>query len=238
MTDIVFMGPPGVGKGTQAVVLAERAGLTHLASGDLLRANIRDETELGRLAKAYVDAGDLVPDDLVVDMVLDRMLDAGATLLDGFPRTAAQAVELDRRLARARRRIDVAVLLTAPRPTLIRRIVGRRSCRHCPAQYNTYYSPSLVEGSCDACGGELVTRSDDNTATAQLRLDVYDFATRPLVEHYRAAGVLREIDGTGAPVEVTARIAAALATTLSPTTAATNAATTGATTADTAGGSP
>jgi len=211
MTDIVFMGPPGVGKGTQAVVLAERAGLIHLASGDLLRANIRDQTELGLLAKSYVDSGGLVPDELVVDMVLDRMLDAVATLLDGFPRTVAQAVELDRRFALAHRRIDAAVLLTAPRPTLIRRIVGRRSCRQCRAQINIYHSPSRVEGICDVCGGKLMTRSDDNTATAQLRLDVYDDQTRPLVEHYRAAGVLREVEGTGEPAEVGSRIVAALA---------------------------
>ncbi|MGI5129956.1 adenylate kinase [Pseudonocardia sp. CA-107938] len=210
MTDIVLIGPPGVGKGTQALVLADRAGLTHLASGDLLRASIRDETVLGLLAKTYVDSGRLVPDELVVDMMVDRMLSAGDTLLDGFPRTVAQAEELEERLGRVRRRIDAAVLLTAPRLTLIRRIVGRRSCRACQAQYNTYFAPSRVEGICDACGGELVTRSDDNATTAQLRLEVYDNQTAPLVEHYRAAGVLREIDGTGDPDEVAGRIAASL----------------------------
>lgn len=212
MTDIVLMGPPGVGKGTQAVVLADRAGLIHLASGDLLRSNIRDGTELGLQAKAFVDSGGLVPDGVVVDMVLDRMLDAVDVLLDGFPRTIAQAVELDGRLAEVGRRIDAVVLLTAPRETLVKRIVGRRSCRLCPAQYNVYFSPSSIEGECDTCGGPLITRSDDNAETAQHRLDVYDRQTRPLVEHYRAAGVLHEVQGVGEPDAVAEHIADVLVT--------------------------
>ena len=219
MTDIVLMGPPGVGKGTQAVMLAERAGLTHLASGDLLRANIRDDTALGSQAKAFVDSGRLVPDSLVVDMVIGRMLAVGDVLLDGFPRTVPQAVELDRRLAAAGRRIDGVVLLTAPEETVVRRIVGRRSCRLCAAQYNVHFSPSRAPDVCDACGGPLVTRTDDDVETARLRLDVYERQTQPLVRHYRAGGVLHEVDGSGEPAVVAEEIAGVLADQL-PTAAA------------------
>jgi adenylate kinase len=211
--DIVLMGPPGVGKGTQAAVLADRIGLTHLASGDLFRLNIRDETELGLMAKAFVDRGELVPDRIVIDMVLDRMLGsdgAGGTLLDGFPRTLAQARELSERLAPTRRDIDAVVLLTAPRQTLLRRIVGRQTCRLCQSPYNIFFSPTRVEAVCDLCGGDLHTRSDDNMETARHRLDVYEQQTRPLADYYRQSSVLLDVDGTGEPHEVADRISAAL----------------------------
>jgi len=214
--DIVLMGPPGVGKGTQAAVLAERTGLTHTASGDLLRMNIRDETELGLMARAFVDRGELVPDRIVIDMVLDRMLGpdgAGGTLLDGFPRTLAQARELSERLASTgppRRDIDAVVLLTAPRQTLLRRIVGRQTCRLCQAPYNIFFSPTRAEAVCDLCGGDLHTRSDDNMETARHRLDVYEQQTRPLADHYRETSAVLEVDGAGEPDEVADRISSAL----------------------------
>jgi len=214
--DIVLMGPPGVGKGTQAVMLADRTGLSHLASGDLFRMNIRDETELGLMAKAFVDRGELVPDRIVIDMVLDRLLGPegiGGTLLDGFPRTLAQARELSARLASAdggRRGIDAVVLLTAPRQTLLRRIVGRQTCRICQSPFNIFYSPTRVEAACDVCGGDLHTRSDDNMETARHRLDVYDQQTQPLADFYGAAGVLLEVDGTGEPNEVADHISSVL----------------------------
>lgn len=217
------MGPPGVGKGTQAVVLAERTGLTHLASGDLFRVHIRDETELGLMAKAFVDRGELVPDRIVIDMVLDRMLGpdaAGGTLLDGFPRTVPQARELSAQLASSGgdppRRIDAVVLLTAPRQTLLRRIIGRQTCRICQSPYNIFFSPTRVEAVCDLCGGDLHTRSDDNMETARHRLDVYEQQTRPLADFYRETGAVLEVDGAGEPAEVAERVTAALDANLAP----------------------
>jgi len=207
------MGPPGVGKGTQAAALAERAGLTHVASGDLFRLNIRDETELGLLARAFVDRGELVPDRIVTDMVIEKVLSldgATGTVLDGFPRTLQQARELPSRLTAAGRRVDRVVLLTAPRQTLLRRIVGRQTCRICQAAYNVFYLPSRQEAVCDLCGGDLHTRSDDNMETARHRLDVYEQQTRPLADFYRDAGVLLEIDGTGEPDEVAQRMVTTL----------------------------
>jgi adenylate kinase len=218
--DIVLMGPPGVGKGTQAVMLAARAGLTHVASGDLFRMNIRDGTELGLMAKAFVDRGELVPDRIVIDMVLDRMLGpdgADGTLLDGFPRTLAQARKLSARLAASGpppRRIGAVVLLTAPRQTLLRRIVGRQTCRICQFPYNIFYSPSRVEAICDLCGGDLYTRSDDNMETARHRLDVYEQQTRPVADYYRDRSAVLEVDGAGEPDEVADRICAVLDTRL------------------------
>ena len=214
--DIVLMGPPGVGKGTQAAMLAVRTGLTHVASGDLFRMHIRDETELGLMAKAFVDRGELVPDRVVIDMVLDRMLGpdgADGMLLDGFPRTLAQARKLSASLAASGpppRSIDAVVLLTAPRQTLLRRIVGRQTCRICQYPYNIFYSPSRVEAVCDLCGGDLHTRSDDNMETARHRLDVYDEQTRPVADYYRDTSVVLEVDAAGEPDEVADRICALL----------------------------
>ena len=208
--DIVLMGPPGVGKGTQGVVLAEHAGLTHVASGDLFRAHIRDETELGLLAKTFVERGELVPDRIVTDMVLDRVLVRSGTVLDGFPRTLHQAQDLPGRLSTAGRRIDAAVLLTAPRQTLLRRIAGRQTCRICQTAFNVFYQPPRQEALCDLCGGALHTRADDNMETARHRLDVYEQQTRPIAEYYRSEGLLLEVDGLGDPGEVFSRLVDAL----------------------------
>jgi adenylate kinase len=208
--DIVLMGPPGVGKGTQGVVLAEHAGLTHVASGDLFRAHIRDETELGLLAKTFVERGELVPDRIVTDMVLDRVLACGGTVLDGFPRTLPQAQDLPSRLSAAGRRIDAAVLLTAPRQTLLRRIAGRQTCRICQTAFNVFYQPPRQEALCDLCGGALHTRTDDNMETARHRLDVYEQQTRPIAEYYRTKGLLLEVDGLGDPDVVFSRLVDAL----------------------------
>jgi adenylate kinase len=210
--DIVLMGPPGVGKGTQGVVLAEHAGLTHVASGDLFRAHIRDETELGLLAKTFVERGELVPDRIVTDMVLDRVLspECDGTVLDGFPRTLHQAQDLPGRLSAAGRRIDAAVLLTAPRQTLLRRIAGRQTCRICQTAFNVFYQPPRQEALCDLCGGALHTRADDNMETARHRLDVYEQQTRPIAEYYRTEGLLLEVDGLGDPGVVFSRLVDAL----------------------------
>ena len=208
--DLLLIGPPGVGKGTQAALLAARAGLTHLASGDLFRANIQAATPLGVRAKAFVERGELVPDDLVSAMVLDSVLAHDAVLLDGFPRTLGQARELDERLAGVGRRVDSALLLTAPRRDLLRRIVGRQACAVCHAPYNTYFQPSRVDHVCDLCGTPLSRRADDTVETAEHRLAVYERQTRPLADYYTQRGVLRAVDGAGDPSDVADRIAAAL----------------------------
>lgn len=202
------MGPPGVGKGTQALALAEQFGLVHLASGDLFREHIRSRTALGVQARSFVDRGGLVPDELVTDMVLDRMLapDVSGALLDGYPRTLGQARQLPARLVPHGRRIDAAVLLTAPAETLLRRIVGRQACPICGESSNEYFQPTRMDGLCDVCGGAVASRTDDDLETARHRLGVYDEQTRPLAGFYRSAGVLVSIDGTGDPDEVGRRI--------------------------------
>ena len=211
--DLILMGPPGVGKGTQALGLADRLGLVHLASGDLFRQHIGNRTQLGVTAKTYVDRGALVPDGLVTDMVLDRMLapDVGGALLDGYPRTLGQARDLPGRLAPSGRRIDAVVLLTAPAPMLLRRIVGRQACPICGEASNEYFQPTRIDGQCDVCGGAVATRTDDNLDTARHRLEIYDEQTRPLADFYRSARVLVEVDGSGDPDDVGHRISAALA---------------------------
>ncbi len=211
--NLLLIGPPGAGKGTQAAVLESRLGLTHVASGDLFRHHMRNSTELGRTARAYVDKGELVPDELVISMILDRLDDpdcAAGVIFDGFPRTRDQATAL---LADLRRRddgIDAVVALTAPRELLLRRLVGRQTCTRCGAAYNIFYSPSRLEGVCDLCGGELYTRSDDNWETARHRLDVYEAQTFPLIELFRSMNLLREVDALGEVLDVTSRITSAL----------------------------
>ncbi len=207
--DVILVGPPGAGKGTQAAMLEAATGLTHVASGDLFRRHMRDETELGLLARSYVDRGELVPDDVVINMILDRIAqpdcEAGV-LFDGFPRTIDQATALDRALMSHGRRIDMVIFLNAPRDVLLKRMIGRQTCRECQTPYNIYYSPPLVEGICDRCGGDLFTRSDDNMETARRRLDIYFQQTLPLIQHYARLGLLQEIDGLGATHEVTQRL--------------------------------
>ncbi len=186
---VVLLGPPGVGKGTQAVRLADEMGAAHVSTGDLLRAARRDGTDLGRKAQAFMDAGEYVPDDLILDLVRDHLdgIDDGAPVFfDGFPRTTAQADGLDRVLGSLGRRLDVVVVFGAPEETLVRRLSGRRSCPHCGAVYNIYFSPPSAEGVCDRCGGLLVHRTDDEPETVRRRLEVYEEQTAPLVSHYEA----------------------------------------------------
>jgi len=204
------MGPPGVGKGTQAGALAGWFGLVHLASGDLLRENVRNRTELGVQAHCYMQRGQLVPDDIVVGMVLGRMLsaDCEGALLDGFPRTIAQARSLDARLARHGRAIDTTVLLTAPADVLLRRITGRLTCGACGASYHVLARPPLRAGRCDECDGELYSRGDDTEQTGRRRLKVYAKQTAPLIHYYGERGLLVEVDGNGEPEEVDARLTA------------------------------
>ena len=186
---VVLLGPPGVGKGTQAVRLADSEGAAHISTGDLLRAARREGTELGRKAQAYMDSGELVPDDLILELVREHLGSVAAdrsVLFDGFPRTTVQADGLDAVLESAGRRVDLVVLFTAPDETLIKRLSGRRSCPACGAIFNTYFSPPSVEGICDRCAGTLVHRKDDEPETVARRLDVYREQTSPLVAYYEA----------------------------------------------------
>jgi len=207
--DVILVGPPGAGKGTQATVLEEKTGLTHIASGELLRHHMREETKLGVLARSYVDRGALVPDNVVIRMILERVLqpdcEAGV-ILDGFPRTIDQAHALMKALQERGRTIDAVILLNAPRDVLLKRIVGRQTCRTCQISYNLYYAASHKAGICDACGDSLYTRSDDTIQTARQRLEIYFQQTMPLIEHYRTIGLLHEVDGLGNIHEVTRRL--------------------------------
>jgi adenylate kinase len=207
--NVILVGPPGAGKGTQAAVLEEKTELKHIASGELFRQHMRDETDLGLLARSYVDRGELVPNDVVIGMILDRIFEADCekgVIFDGFPRTKEQADALAKALKEHDQTIDAVVFLNAPRNVLLKRIVGRQTCRNCQTPYNIYYSPPQNEGVCDLCGGDLYTRSDDNMETARHRLDVYMQQTAPLIEHYRNLNLLHEVNGLGDIHEVTLRL--------------------------------
>jgi len=210
---VVLMGPPGAGKGTQAVRLAERQGAAHVASGDLFREALAAGTPLGQQAKGYMERGELVPDDLVVKMVLERLArpdcDRGV-ILDGFPRTAAQAEALDEALAAQERRVDAALLLDVPAEAILERMTGRRICRQCQAPYHIKFNPPARAGVCDRCGGPLYQRDDDREDTVRRRLAVYQEQTLPLASYYRQRGILRQVDGLGEVDEITERLMRAL----------------------------
>ncbi|RMD70836.1 MAG: adenylate kinase [Bacteroidetes bacterium] len=197
--NLILFGPPGVGKGTQGQRLAEELGLRHLAMGDILRAAVREGTEAGRKAKAYMDAGKLVPDEVVVAMIEDAITadPARGFLLDGFPRNVAQAEALDAMLARHGLSIDRVVFMEAPEQTLIERLSGRLICRACGFGFHRQYSPPSVEGRCDRCGGELYQRGDDREDVIAHRLEVYAEQTRPLLAYYRDKPGFVELDASG-----------------------------------------
>lgn len=211
--NVILVGPPGAGKGTQAKRLESRMGIKHIASGEILRRAMRQDTELGRAARSYMDNGELVPDDVVIKMIIERINQpdcAAGAIFDGFPRTAEQARALEQMLQQHGQTIDAVIYLTAPRDILLKRIAGRMTCRGCQASYNIYYSPPREEGICDRCGDELYERSDDNWATATHRLDVYLRQTLPMIEHYRQMNMLHEVDGNYYIESVTERLAAEL----------------------------
>jgi adenylate kinase len=198
MMRIVLLGPPGSGKGTQASALQERRGIPHIASGDLLRTHVADDTELGRRAKPFMDRGDLVPDDLILDMMAARLAQPDAQngyALDGFPRTVAQAHALDQRLQQLGQRLDAVIYLQVPQPELLRRLSGRRICPTCNAIYHLDTMPPKQDGICDACGSALIQRQDERPDVVRNRLLVYAEQTEPLLDHYRSEGLLHGVDG-------------------------------------------
>ena len=210
---IVLLGPPASGKGTQAARLREALDLPHVASGDLFRENLKNETELGLKAKVYMDRGELVPDDVTIAMVMERLGRpdcAGGALLDGFPRTIAQAEALDRALAERGHKISVVPYIAVPDEVLIERVSGRRLCRVCGEAYHVKFNPPEQPGVCDADGGELYQRDDDKPETVRKRLEVYWEQTSPLVDYYRRRGVLVEINGDQPIDAVTADLRAAV----------------------------
>lgn len=210
--DIVLLGAPGSGKGTQAEQLKQRLNLQHIATGDLFRENLRNETELGRLAKTYMDRGELVPDDVTEAMVRER-IDQPDTragfILDGFPRTLAQAEALTQMLNDLSRRLDGIFYIKVTDEAIVKRLSGRLICRACQKPYHLEFNPPAQKGVCDSCGGELYRRDDDNPDTILARLKTYYAQTMPLIEYYRQTGLLVEIDGEGEPAQVTERAVAA-----------------------------
>ena len=196
---IIMLGAPGAGKGTQAKMIADRYGIPHISTGDIFRANIKEGTELGTKAKEYMDKGLLVPDELVVDLVVDRLTWEDAKngyVLDGFPRTIPQAEALTEALAKNGEKVDYAIDIDIPDENIIERMGGRRACVTCGATYHIVNIPPKKEGICDKCGSELILREDDKPETVRKRLDVYHEQTQPLIDYYKSEGVLREVDGT------------------------------------------
>ncbi|MCH2106217.1 MAG: adenylate kinase [Planctomycetes bacterium] len=200
---VIMLGPPGAGKGTQAVRLAVELGLPHVSTGDLFRENLSNETDLGKLAKTYMEAGKLVPDDVVIDMLFGRVAADdcnGGYLLDGFPRTVAQAEALSERLADGW--TTRTLQLDVPDESLVERASGRLLCKDCGNIHHEKYKAPAAEGVCDACGGELYKRADDNAETVQERLAVYHNETKPLIQYYDERGTLDVVDGSRTPDEV------------------------------------
>ncbi len=206
---IIMLGAPGAGKGTQAKMIAEKYGVPHVSTGDIFRANIKNGTQLGMEAKKYMDQGLLVPDELTVRILLDRVAQddcKNGYVLDGFPRTIPQAQVLDEALTKLGDKIDYAIDVDVPDENIIRRMSGRRACLTCGATYHIEHIPPKKEGICDKCGSELVLRDDDKPETVKNRLAVYHEQTQPLIDFYEKKGVLRTVDGTLPMEEVFAAI--------------------------------
>ena len=196
---IVMLGAPGAGKGTQAQRIAEKYGIPHISTGDIFRSNIKAGTELGKKAKSFIDQGLLVPDEVTIGMLLDRIHEAdykNGHIMDGFPRTIPQAESLTEALAANREAIDFALNVDVPDANIVNRMAGRRACLKCGATYHIQFAAPKKEGICDKCGSELVLRDDDKPETVQKRLEIYHDQTHPLIEYYEKKGVLHTVDGT------------------------------------------
>ena len=210
---IIMLGAPGAGKGTQAKMIADKYGVPHISTGDIFRANIKNGTELGMEAKKYMDQGLLVPDELTVRILLDRVAQddcKNGYVLDGFPRTIPQAEVLDSELTKLGDHLDYAINVDVPDENIVKRMSGRRACLTCGATYHIEHVPPKKEGICDVCGSELVLRDDDKPETVKNRLNVYHEQTQPLIDFYTEKGVLKTVDGTVPMEEVFAAITAIL----------------------------
>lgn len=196
---IVMLGAPGAGKGTQAKMIASKYQIPHISTGDIFRANIKNGTKLGKKAKSYMDQGLLVPDELTVDLVIDRLANddcKNGYILDGFPRTIPQAEALDAALAKLGEKMDYAIDVDVPDENIVSRMSGRRACTGCGATYHIVYNPSKKGDCCEVCGEKLILRDDDKPETVQKRLNVYHEQTQPLIDYYTKQGILKAVDGT------------------------------------------
>lgn len=210
---VIMLGAPGAGKGTQAKMIADEYKIPHISTGDIFRANIKNGTELGKKAKTYMDKGELVPDELVVDLIMSRFAEddcKNGYVLDGFPRTIPQAEALDEALEKNGDHVDVAVDIEVPDENIINRMSGRRACVGCGATYHVKYNPPKVEGICDVCGQKLILRDDDKPETVKNRLNVYHTQTQPLIDYYKKKDILKTVDGTQDMNKVFADIKAVL----------------------------
>jgi adenylate kinase len=206
---IVLLGAPGAGKGTQAKLLHDHFGIPQISTGEMLRQAVQSGAALGKEAKRFMDRGELVPDSVILDLVNDRLSASGSRrgfLLDGFPRTVAQAEAFEIMLAERKLALDGAVSLRVPSAILVARLSGRRTCRQCGAMYHVRFNPPKAECVCDRCGGELYQRDDDREETIEARMEVYERQSAPVYDHFRARGLLREVDGTGSSEEVFRKI--------------------------------
>lgn len=213
MSNLIFFGPPGAGKGTQAKKLVAEKGIPQISTGDILRAHRREGTELGKKAQGFMDQGLLVPDDLVIEMVNDRIgkVDClSGYVLDGFPRTVPQAVALDELLSRRQTSIDCVLVLRVPDVHIVKRVVGRRMCKECGHVFHMEFSPPKVQEVCDVCGGDLYLRADDTAEKVRVRLNEYAHNTEPVAAYYEQRGIVREVDGVGGIDEVYSRVVSAL----------------------------
>jgi len=210
---VVFLGPPGAGKGTQAKLLEERYGARPISTGDILRNAVKDQTPLGKKAEEYIDKGMLVPDELMLDLIAERLRGKDCQkgfILDGFPRTIAQADGLDEILAKMGNRLDYVFSIQVSRDLLVKRLTGRRTCKQCGFQYHVDFDPPSRKDVCDRCQGELYQREDDQEETIRARLHVYETQTAPLIDYYRKRGFIKEIDGVGHIEDVKTRFHNAL----------------------------
>ncbi len=211
--NIILLGPPGAGKGTQAKMLIDTYQIPQISTGDILRAAVKEGTPLGKEAKGYMDKGELVPDSVVIGIVEERIQEPDCKkgyMLDGFPRTVPQAKALDAMLQKLESEIDHVVSIEVANEELIKRLTGRRTCRECGAGFHIMFDPPKQEGVCDKCGGELYQRDDDNEATVRSRLQVYDSQTKPLIDYYQGQEKIRPIDGVGQIKEIFERISIVL----------------------------
>ncbi len=207
--NLIIFGPPGAGKGTQAAQISAKYGIPHVSTGDILRASVKEGTELGRVAKSYMDKGELVPDSVMIEIIRDRISrpdSRGGFLLDGFPRTIPQAEALDRMLSNEHIKIDSVISIEVDDEEIVKRVSGRRVCEKCGAMYHIIYDPPTNMGYCNKCGGALYTRDDDSEDVVRTRLEVYRRQTEPIKEYYKKSGILKRVDGIGTIEDVFERI--------------------------------